>query len=74
MNRELVLDINQFKGVEEIYQFNYKLTLESRTFYFNLYRNEVEDEDKKLLLSKVLGGFYINTLGPININKLKKPF
>ncbi|OMJ79210.1 hypothetical protein SteCoe_20811 [Stentor coeruleus] len=72
---ELKIDIGKCTGLDEIYSQNYRLNIPgNKTLYLNLDRNEMMDDKMVGLLHKVLNGFYINTLGEKNINKLfKKP-
>lgn len=61
--------------MDEVFNHNFRLAIPgSKTLYLNLERNELKDEISTSLLQKVLNGFYINTVGEKNLNKLLKKF
>lgn len=71
--KDLLIDIHKFKGVDKLTEFNFKVEIpEARPIFINLYRNEIKAEELSTILTKVLHGYYINTLGPANLNKLLK--
>lgn len=69
------MDIKHCRGLEEITSYNYKLQAPGyKSIYVNLYRNEIQEPNLSSLFNKVLHGYYVNTLGDKNINKISKSF
>ena len=72
---ELIVDISKCNGMDEVFSHNYRLDIPGiKRIYLNLERNEIKDERLISLLQKVVNGFYINTLGEMNLNKILKKF
>jgi len=68
-----VISIDKFRFPEETATSYYRISVVGTgTLFINTSSNEITDADCKTLLPKVLQGYYINTLGNINLNKLHR--
>jgi hypothetical protein len=69
------VNVNDCYGLDEIYSKNFRLSIKnSKDLFLNMDRNEIKDEQLLTLLSKVIDGYSINTIGDKNLNKFIKNF
>ena len=70
-DRPSVIPIEHLRFPEETASSFYRVSVpEVGTLFINFQNNEITDEQAKSLLPRVMQGYYVNTLGNINLNKV----